>query len=92
MMEKNQEFAIIKTGGKQYKVRCGEELRIEKLAAKEGKVVFEDMLFGKKVAATILSEGQAAKVRVLKFRAKKRYKRIRGHRQKYSLIRIEEIK
>jgi len=84
-------FAIIKTGGKQYKVQEGETLKVEKLTAESGKLEFDDILSGKKVTAEIVSEGKADKVRVLKFHAKKRYKRIKGHRQIFSEIKINKI-
>ncbi len=83
-------IAIIKTGGKQYKVRVGDIIKVEKIAG--GKLEFDDIYGGKKVVAKLVSEGKAAKVRILKFKAKKRYKRIRGHRQQYSQIKIESIK
>lgn len=84
------DFAIIKTGGKQYKVREGDILKVEKVS--DRKLVFQDLLSNKKVTATVVSEGKSSKVRILKFRPKKRYKRIRGHRQPYSQIKIESIK
>jgi large subunit ribosomal protein L21 len=83
-------FAIIKTGGKQYKVREGDVLKVEKLAAAK-KVEFVDILNGQKVIASILGNKKDTKVRILKFRAKKRYKRVKGHRQQYSQIKIEKI-
>lgn len=87
----NQKFAIIKTGGKQYKVKTGDTLKIEKLPQKDGKLQFEDILFGKKVTAEVVLEGKWPKVRVLKFHPKKHYKRNVGHRQKFSQIKIEKI-
>ena len=84
------DFAIIKTGGKQYKVREGDVLKVEKIAGK--KLEFADIFAGKKVTATVIGEGKLSKVRILKFRPKKRYKRIKGHRQAYSEIQIEKIK
>lgn len=82
-------IAVIKTGGKQYKVRVGDSLKVEKLSQKS--LEFVDLLGGKKVIAKVESEGKLPKVRILKFKAKKRYKRVRGHRQHYSLIKIEKI-
>jgi len=82
-------IAIIKTGGKQYKVRVGDSLKVEKLS--ENNLEFVDLLNGKKVLAKVQGEGKSSKVRILKFKAKKRYKRVRGHRQRYSLIKIEKI-
>ncbi|MGA2667243.1 MAG: bL21 family ribosomal protein [Patescibacteria group bacterium] len=86
------DMAVIKTGGKQYKVKVGDSLKIEKLSPETKKIEFDDILGGKKVAATLTSDGRFAKVRILKFRPKKRYKRVRGHVQKYSSIKIESIK
>lgn len=83
------EFAIIKTGGKQYKVKVGDTLKVEKLEGRTAE--FKDLLNGGKVSAAIVSNIKAPKVRVLKFHAKKRYKRIIGHRQNLSIIKIEKI-
>lgn len=83
------DIAVIKTGGKQYKVREGDILKVEKITDK--KLEFKDILNGKKVTALVVSEGKLSKVRILKFRAKKRYKRIKGHRQTYSQIKIKKI-
>lgn len=84
-------FAIIKTGGKQYKVDVGDTLKIEKIKA-EKKVEFDDIYSGKKVSASIVSQGRHPKVKIFKFKPKKRYQRTRGHVQKYTQIRIESIK
>lgn len=86
-----EEIAIIKTGGKQYKVQVGDIIKIEKIAA-EGKVELDDILGGKKVTATIVEQGKSPKVQVLKFHAKKRYQRTKGHRQAFTKIKIEAIK
>ena len=83
------EFGIIKTGGKQYKVKEGDSLKVEKL---EGKTIeFDDLLNKGKVKATIIKEFKAPKVKIVKFHPKKRYKRIKGHRQNLSIIKIEKI-
>ncbi|MFC1686419.1 50S ribosomal protein L21 [Patescibacteria group bacterium] len=100
-------FAIIKTGGKQYKVSEGENLKVEKLEGKKGdKIEFDQVLLtsknkdvklGKptlksaKVASTIEKQAQAKKVIGTKFKAKKRYKRSFGHRQKYTEVKINKI-
>ncbi len=95
-------YAIIETGGKQYKVEKGTKLRIEKLPSDVGAVLeFSPVLlrredgsieFGKgKVLAEVLSHGKHKKVIVFKFRAKKNYKRWRGHRQPYTEILIKDI-
>jgi len=82
-------WAIIKTGGKQYKVKEGDSLKVEKLGGKT--IEFDNLLNGGKVKATILKEFKAPKVRIVKFHPKKRYKRNRGHRQLISLIKIGKI-
>lgn len=101
-------FAIIETGGKQYKVKKGLKLEIEKLDETEGKTVeFKDVLLvsdkgkvqigkplveGAAVSAKILKQGLADKVSVFKMKAKKRYTRNRGFRQPQTTIEITEIK
>lgn len=100
-------LAIIKTGGKQYLVKKGDKIKIEKLAAKEGATVKFDTLLitdekgskveiGKpllksKVEAKILKQDREKKILVIKYKNKIRYKRRVGHRQPYSLIQIEKI-
>jgi len=86
-------IAVIKTGGKQYKVEEGDTLKIEKLSDIESKnLEFPDILNNKKVSATILEEVvKGEKIRVSKFKRKVRYRRTAGHRQKYTLIKIEKI-
>lgn len=89
------DFAIIKTGGKQYKVKVGDTLKVEKIRQladqKSGKIELTDILEGKKVFCEVLKSGKYPKVRVLKFHPKKRYKRNKGHRQAYSEIKITKI-
>jgi len=100
-------FAVIKTGGKQYKVSPGQKIKIEKIDAPEGKsVVFDEVLLiedGKeikigqpfvksaKVEGKVLKQDRADKVIIFKYKAKKRYQVKRGHRQPYSLVEIEKI-
>ncbi len=84
-------IAVIKTGGKQYKVQENDIIKVEKLP-KGAKLEFDDILYGKKVKAELIKEGRHPKVRILKFRPKKRYKRVRGHIQQYSQIKITSIK
>lgn len=100
-------FAIIKTGGKQYKVKKGDVLTVEKLPQKEGaEVSFDKVLLisdgktvelgkpnlkGKKVRAKILKQGKAKKVLIMKFKAKVRYRRKRGHRQLFTKVKILSI-
>ena len=99
--------AVIKTGGKQYLVQEGEKLRIEQIAAEEGKkVTFEEVLLttaddnatvgspfvkGAKVEATVVKHGQAKKIHGTKFKAKKRYMRYFGHRQHFTEVEINKI-
>lgn len=101
-------FAIIRTGGKQYKVSKGDKIKIEKLEAKvEDKVTFDDVLLvaekgktkigtpkvkGVKVEAKVLEQGKGKKVIIFKYKAKKRYKKKQGHRQYYTEIEIINIK
>jgi large subunit ribosomal protein L21 len=95
-------YAIIETGGKQYMVSPGDKLKVEKLNLNEGELVeFKPVLVRKengeivlqkgKVIAEVLRHGKHKKVIVFKFRAKKNYKRWRGHRQPYTEIIIKEI-
>jgi len=94
-------YAIIETGGKQYKVEPGMQLKVEKLDAKEGDTIeLKTLLVNKdgeiKTEGTTIAEvkghGKHKKVIVFKFKRKKNYKRWRGHRQPYTLIEIKEIK
>lgn len=99
-------FAIIETGGKQYRVAEGEVLSIEKLSVKEGeKVVFDKVLLidtgtttkvgtpyleGATVEATLTAQGRGKKLLVQKFKSKSRYTRRVGHRQAFSKVTIEK--
>ena len=100
-------FAVIATGGKQYRVQEGAVLRVEKLSAEAGAAVEFDQvlvvgngadikigapfLSGGKVTATVQSHGKADKVRIVKFRRRKHYKREGNHRQPYTEIKITKI-
>lgn len=100
-------FAVIKTGGKQYVVTAGQKLRIEKLAvAKENKVDFSEVLLvaddknvkigqpfltGTKVAATVLNQGKSVKVTGHHYKAKTRNKKKFGHRQPFTEVKIDKI-
>jgi large subunit ribosomal protein L21 len=100
-------YAIIKTGGKQYKVQSGEQLRVEWLAGDVGAAVsFGEVLLvgagdavklgaplvsGAKVNATIVSHGRADKVHIFKMRRRKNSKKSQGHRQSYTEVRINDI-
>ena len=96
-------YAIISTGGKQYKVSVGDRIRVEKLPLEAGQYVeFEPLavkrsdggidFYKGKVIGEVLGHGKHKKVIVFKFRAKKNYKRWRGHRQPYTEVLIREIK
>jgi large subunit ribosomal protein L21 len=100
-------YAIIKTGGKQYRVSEGDVVFIEKLDVEEGAAIaFEEVVAvgkedglvagtptvsGAKVTAKVLKNGKAKKVTVFTYRAKKGSKRKMGHRQPYTKIQIESI-
>lgn len=90
-----KQFAVIKSGGKQYKVEVDDVLKVEKVDqksdAKDNVIDYDDILFGKKVIAKVIAEGKNPKIRIIKFKAKKRYKRVNGHRQLFSQIKIEKI-
>ena len=100
-------YAVIVTGGKQYKVREGETLRVERIAASLGDTVeFEKVLMvadgeavklghpyveGGKVLATVDDHGLAKKIKVVKFKRRKNYLRNKGHRQDYTELTITGI-
>ena len=99
-------YAIIKTGGKQYRVQKGDEFRVEKLDAKVGdKVVFDEvvavggdklivgnpLVSGYVVNAEVIEQGKADKVIIYKYKAKKDYRRKNGHRQPFTLVKITGI-
>ncbi|MFV0499150.1 MAG: 50S ribosomal protein L21 [Bacilli bacterium] len=97
-------FAIIQTGGKQYKVSEGDTIYIEKLNVKDGKkVTFENVLMagdkigtplvdGAVVEGVVSKHGKNKKIIVFKHKAKKGYKRKQGHRQPYTKVEIKKIK
>ena len=99
-------YAVIKTGGKQYRVAQGDRLRVEKLPGEPGaKVTFDEVLMiggdkvavgaplvkGAKVSAEIVAQDRAKKIIVFKFRRRKNYRRKRGHRQPYTELKITGI-
>ena len=100
-------YAIIKTGGKQYKVAEGSEVIVEKLDAAEGDAVtFEEVLAvgegadlkvgrpfveGAKVTATVVKVGKGPKIRILKYRHKTNYRRRQGHRQPFTKVKVDKI-
>jgi len=100
-------YAVIETGGKQYRVQEGDTIFIEKLDGNQGDTVnFEKVLLlsdesdvkvgkpyveGATVNASILEQGKAKKIIVFKFKAKKDYRKKQGHRQPYTKVKIEKI-
>jgi large subunit ribosomal protein L21 len=100
-------YAVIATGGKQYRVSEGAVLRVEKLDAEEGaSIEFDRVLLvgngdsvsvgkpfvdGGKVQATVMSQGKARKVEILKFRRRQNYRRTKGHRQNFTQVKITGI-
>lgn len=100
-------YAIIKTGGKQYKVSEGDEIIIEKLEAEENSTVtFEEVLAviddgdakigqpkveGAKVTGTVVKNGKGPKIRIFKYKHKTNYRRRQGHRQPFTKVKIEKI-
>jgi len=99
--------AVIKTGGKQYRVAVGDKLKIESLPADAGEPVeFSTVLLvksgdkvtvgtptieGAKVRATVLENGRGEKIRIVKFKRRKHYRKTMGHRQNYTKVEINEI-
>jgi len=100
-------YAVIKTGGKQYRVSEGDTLRVETLAAEAGASVdLDDVLMvadgdnikigapyieGGKVTATVVSHGRGKKIEIIKFRRRKHYDKKTGHRQNYTELKITGI-
>lgn len=100
-------YAIIKTGGKQYKVAEGDVIFVEKLDAEEdAPVVFDEVLTvvndgdvkigrplvdGAKVTGKVVAQGKAKKIRIFKYKAKSNYRKRQGHRQPYTKVTIEKI-
>ncbi len=93
-------YAIIKTGGKQYKVSVGDEIYVEKLDLEDGASVdFEvlmvenegNLTMGGKVSGKVIKTGKQKKVIVYKMKPKKNYRRKQGHRQPYTKVVIETI-
>jgi large subunit ribosomal protein L21 len=97
-------YAVIRTGGKQYRVAPGDVVKIEKAAADEnGALEFSDVLSfsgdsgsvsqpsGAKVLGTVVGEGRGDKILVFHFKRKKQYKKLQGHRQSFTQVRIDSI-
>ncbi len=100
-------YAVIKTGGKQYKVSEGATLKVEKIDADEGATVEIDQVLmvvdgdnvnvglplvaGGKVTATVKSHGRGKKIEIIKFRRRKHHRKQMGHRQSYTELQITGI-
>ena len=100
-------YAVIKTGGKQYRVVAGEKLKIEQIPADVGAEITLDQILmvgegesvqigapliaGASVKATVLSQGRHDKVKIFKMRRRKHYQKHQGHRQNYTELRIDSI-
>ena len=100
-------YAVVKTGGKQYKVAVGEKLKVEQITADvDSQIVLNEVLMvadgdavaicaplvaGASIKATVVSHGRGEKVRIFKMRRRKHYQKRQGHRQNYTEIRIDEI-
>jgi len=100
-------YAVIKTGGKQYRVAAGEKIKVEQIPADVGQdIVLDEVLAvvngddarfgtplvdGAKVTAKVLAHGRHDKVRIFKMRRRKHYQKHQGHRQNYTELQIEAI-
>ena len=100
-------YAVVKTGGKQYKVAPGEKLKVEQIPADVGAEVILDQVLmigegesvrlgqptvaGATVKATVVSQGRGEKVKIFKMRRRKHYQKHQGHRQGYTELKIDAI-
>ena len=100
-------YAVIKTGGKQYRVSAGQKLKVEQIPADVGAEVTLDQILmvgegesvkigapflaGATVKATVISHGRHDKVKIFKMRRRKHYQKRQGHRQNYTELRIDTI-
>ena len=100
-------YAVIKTGGKQYKVAAGEKIKVEQIAADVGQEITIDQVLavgngadlkvgtpwvaGASVKATVVAHGKHDKVRIFKLRRRKHYKKSQGHRQTYTELEISAV-
>ncbi|MGE5738184.1 MAG: 50S ribosomal protein L21 [Betaproteobacteria bacterium] len=100
-------YAVVKTGGKQYKVAPGENLKVEQIPADVGAEVILDQvllvgegetvrlgqptLAGATVKATVVAQGRGEKIRIFKMRRRKHYQKHQGHRQNYTELKIDAI-
>ena len=100
-------YAVIKTGGKQYRVAAGEKIKVEQIAADVGQEITIDQVLavgigsdlkvgsplvaGATVKATVLAQGRHEKVRIFKMRRRKHYQKRQGHRQNYTELQISAV-
>ena len=100
-------YAVIKTGGKQYRVVAGEKLKVEQIPADVGTEITLDqvlmvgegesvkigapLITGAKVTAKVISHGRGPKIKIFKMRRRKHYQKRQGHRQNYTELRIDTI-
>src|SRR5271167_1899769 len=96
-------YAVIRAGGKQYRVALGDVVRLENQSDENGNVEFGDVLAvsagdgkigvsaGARVLGQVVEQGRAKKILVFHYKRKKQYKKLRGHRQGYTAVRITEI-
>jgi large subunit ribosomal protein L21 len=106
-IERADMYAVIKTGGKQYKVAAGEKIKIEQIAADVGQAITLDQVLavgsgaelkvgtplvtGASVSATVVAQGKHDKVRIFKMRRRKHYQKRQGHRQTFTEIEISAV-
>lgn len=100
-------YAVVKTGGKQYKVAAGEKIKVEQIAAEVGQEIVIDQVLavgngadlkigtplvaGASVKATVVAHGKHDKVRIFKLRRRKHYKKSQGHRQTFTELEISAV-
>ncbi len=100
-------YAVIRTGGKQHRIEPGQSIRVEKLAGEVGDSIELDevlmvggegearvgqpLVAGVKAIGTITDQGRGQKIKVFKMKRRKNYRRLQGHRQDYTEIRVEKI-
>lgn len=100
------QYAIIRSGGKQYKIKVGDTVELDKLSAENKNIVFDDVLLvvdngvitigkpiitGARVEAKLIENIKGKKIRVMKFKAKSRFRRTTGFRPQLSVVKIEKI-
>ena len=100
-------YAVVETGGHQYRAQVGDILEVEKLPHEAGEQIVLDRVLllvdgervqvgqptvpGARVLATVLGEVKGPKIRIFKYRPRKRYRRRKGHRQRYTQLRVDQI-